>query len=57
MKAELQIDRSPLTGRILIGRAASGADHWHGEHRNVTEAAIHCVACHILEQYNADRLR
>lgn len=52
MKTELQIDRSALTGRILIGRAAPGSTHWTGEHRDVTEAAIHQVACYILEQFN-----
>lgn len=51
MKTELQIDLSPLTGRINIGRAMPGSNHWHGAHRDVTEQAIHCVALHILDKF------
>lgn len=51
MKTELQIDLSPLTGRIYIGRAMPGSDHWYGDHRDVTERAIHLVALHILDKF------
>ena len=51
MKTVLQIDLSPLTGRIYIGRAMPGSNHWHGDHRDVTERAIHLVALHILDKF------
>lgn len=51
MKTEMQIDLSPLTGRIYIGRSRPGSNHWTGEKRDVTEPAIHAVSEHILQAY------
>jgi len=52
MKTVLQIDLSPLTNRIYIGRACLGANHWSGEKSDVTNPAIHVVAEHIIREYN-----
>ena len=50
-KTTLQIDISPLTHRIYIGRAVPGANHWSGDKVEVTQQAIHCVADHILNKF------
>ena len=55
MKTELQIDLSPLTGRIYIGRAMPGSNHWHGDHRDVTERAIHMSRCISSTSLQASR--
>ncbi len=51
-KTIMQIDLSPLTNRIYIGRAFPNATSWAGEKTDVTNPAIHVVAEHILREYN-----
>ncbi len=53
-KTTIQIDISPLTHRIYIGRAVPGANHWAGDKTDVTEQAIHCAAEHIIGKFGGD---